>query len=209
MAGRAHKRRGGRVQYLGRHIMIRGEYADKLLSGAKTTTIRLGVVKPKYMEVVVHGRGRPLAKARITSVEYKRVSELTEEDARRDGFSSLRELLEALRSVYGNVKPDDHVTIIGLRVTQRLDMLPAEDPYLGLEPADIARLALRYLRGDLGEEALRILEDLTRTNSIRLTAQRLYGSIEKRWIVRKALRTALRLLRSRGLIGASRRGRAG
>lgn len=207
MPARPHKRQGRKVQYLGRHIMLKGEYADKLLAGSKSATIRLGIVRPKYDEVVIHGKGRPLAKARITRVEYKRVRELTDTDAKLDGFDSREELLEALRKVYGTVRPEDYVTIIGLEVTQRLDMLPPQDPYLGLEPADIARLALRYLREDLASDEIRVLEDLTRTNSIRLTAQRLYGSIERRWRVRKALRKSLRLLKERGLIKtASRRG---
>ena len=98
------------------------------------------------------------------------------------------------------MRPDDKVTIIELEVTQRLDMLPPEDPYMGLEPADIARLALRYIRALLEEEDVKILEDLTRTNSIRSTAVRLYGSIERRWRVRKALRKALRILRDQGLL---------
>jgi len=188
------------VQFLGRHIMVKGEYADKLLAGSKTTTIRLGIVKPKYREVIIHGHGRPLAKARITRVETKRVSELTEEDARKDGFNNLEELLEALKKVYGNIKSEDLVTIIELEITQRLDMLPPEDPYMGLEPADIARLSLRYLKALLTDEDIKILEDLTRTNSIRSTATRLYGSIQKRWKIRKTLRKALRLLREKGLI---------
>lgn len=192
----------GRVrrQFLGRHIMIKGEFADKLLSGRKTTTIRIGLVRPKYREVIIHGKGRPLAKAVITNVTYKKVSELTNEDALRDGFNSVSELLDALRKVYGDVRLDDIVTIIELEVTQRLDMLPPEDPYLGLEPADVARLALRYIRDLLTEEDVRVLVDLTRTNSVRATATRLYGSIERRWLVRRSLRKALRILREKGLL---------
>ncbi|GAB6147652.1 ASCH domain-containing protein [Stetteria hydrogenophila] len=192
---------GARVKFIGRHLMMKGVYVDKLLEGAKTTTVRLGVFKPKYSEVIIHGHGRPVAKARIVKVEYKRVSELTDEDARRDGFQSVEEMIEALRRVYGDVKSDDVVTILHLDVVQRLDDLPPEDPYHGLEPADIARLALRYLRDELEEEDVKILEDLTRTNSIRMTTQRLYGSIGKRWRVRKTLRRVLRVLRARRLIG--------
>ncbi len=195
---------GRRVRFIGRHLMLRGVYADKLLSGEKVTTIRLGLFKPKYEEVIVHGRGRPLAKARIRLVEYKLVRELTEEDAKRDGFDSLEDLLGALRRVYGGFSPDDRVTILHLEITQRLDDLPAEDPYMGLKPADIARLGLRYLKADLDDEEVSVLEDLTRTNSIRSTAVRLYGSLEKRWRVRRVLRKALRLLRARRLLGGPR-----
>lgn len=192
----------GRRQFIGRHLMLKGEYADKLLSGEKKTTIRLGIVRPKYEEVIVHGHGRPLAKVRIKSVTVKKAGELTDEDARRDGFRSREELLEALRRVYGDFTPDTPVTIMELEVVQRLDELDTEDPYMGLEPADIARLALRYLRGELGEEEVRVLEDLTRTNSIRETAIRLYGGIHRRYRVRRALRRALRMLLERRLIGA-------
>ncbi|WP_148678840.1 ASCH domain-containing protein [Aeropyrum pernix] len=190
-----------RVQYLGRHIMIKGVYADKLLEGRKTTTIRLGIVKPRYREVIIHGHGRPLAKAEIVDVHVKKVSELTLEDARRDGFRSVRELIESLERVYGyKLDPEDAVTIIHLRVKQRFDNLDLSDPYLGLEPADIARLGLRYLGDSLSDEEKRVLEDLTRTNSIRATAVRLYGSIERRGRVRRVLRRVLQELLRRGLI---------
>ncbi|GBF09622.1 conserved hypothetical protein [Aeropyrum pernix] len=181
--------------------MIKGVYADKLLEGRKTTTIRLGIVKPRYREVIIHGHGRPLAKAEIVDVQVKKVSELTLEDARRDGFRSVRELIESLERVYGyKLDPEDPVTIIHLRVKQRFDNLDLSDPYLGLEPADIARLGLRYLGDYLSDEEKRVLEDLTRTNSIRSTAVRLYGSIERRGRVRRVLRRVLQELLRRGLI---------
>ena len=187
--------------YLGRHLMLKKKWGDLLLEGRKRATIRLGVVKPKYEELIVHSGGRPIAKVRVKSVRVKRVRELTDEDARLDGFNSLDELLEALREAYGDFSPDEPVTIIELELVKRLDELESDDPYMGLEPADIARLALRYLRDELSEEEVRILRSLTATNSIRTTAQRLYGSPVNRARVRRALRKALRLLVERGLIG--------
>lgn len=198
--------RGSRVQYLGRHIMVKGRFADMILEGRKTTTIRLGVVRPKYREVIIHGHGRPLAKAEITDVRVKKVSELTREDVTRDGFRSLRELVDALERIYGTrVGPETLVTVIGLRVVKRLDQLDSQDPYMGLEPADIARLALRYLRGSLSDGEITVLEDLTRTNSIRTTSIRLYGSLEKRWKVRRVIRKALRRLMAQGFIKPGKR----
>ena len=187
--------------YLGRHLMLKKKWGDLLLERRKRATIRLGVVKPKYEELIVHSGGRPIAKVRVKSVRVKRVRELTDEDARLDGFNSLDELLEALREAYGDFSPDEPVTIIELELVKRLDELESDDPYMGLEPADIARLALRYLRDELSEEEVRILRSLTATNSIRTTAQRLYGSPVNRARVRRALRKALRLLVERGLIG--------
>ncbi len=188
-----------RAKYLGRHMMVKGKYVEKILSGEKQATIRLGIVKPRYEEVIIHGGGRPVAKVVITGVYHKKVKELTREDALLDGFSSVEELVNGLREAYPDIRPDDWVTIIRFRVKQRLDNLPRSDPYRGLEPADIARLALRYI-DDLGDEEKRVLLDLTRTNSIRATAYRLYGGIDKRWRVRKVLKRALRELERRKII---------
>ncbi len=191
---------GKKVKFLGRHLMVKGEYVKDILSGRKRATIRLGIVKLKHNELIVHGGGRPVAKIRVTNVRYKRVSELTDEDAAIDGFASKEELLEALRRAYGEVRPDDYVTIIEFEVVQRLDQLPVQDPYMGLEPADIARLALRYLQEEFNEEERRILLELTRTNSIRAVAFRLYRDLGKRWRVRRVLRRALRMLVERGYL---------
>ena len=193
---------GKKVKFLGRHLMLKGEYVKDILSGRKRATIRLGIVKLKHNELIVHGGGRPVAKIRVTNVRYKRVSELTDEDAAIDGFSSKEELLEALRKAYGEIRPDDYVTIIEFDVVQRLDQLPVQDPYMGLEPADIARLALRYLQEEFNEEERRILLELTRTNSIRAVAYRLYRDLGKRWRVRRVLRRALRMLVERGYLRA-------
>ncbi|BES82125.1 ASCH domain-containing protein [Pyrodictium abyssi] len=191
-----------RSKFLGRHLMVKGEFVDDILSGRKRTTIRLGRVHVKYNELIIHGGGRPVAKVRVTNVVYKRVSELTDEDAVKDGFRSREELLEALRHMYGEFRDDDYVTIIEFEVIQDLSSLEPQDPYLGLEPADIARLGLRYLADMLSDEDKKVLRDLTSTNSIRSTAIRLYGSIERRWRVRRVVRRVLSELVRRGLIKA-------
>ena len=193
----------GRVRHLGRHLMLKGEHAEKILSGAKTTTIRLGLLKPRYEEIIIHSGGRPIAKARIMAVRHKRISNLTSGDAVRDGFNSVDELLDYLRKAYGELKPETTVTIIEFQLVKRFDEAHREDPYLGLEPGDIARLALRYLKGELDEEEERILKSLTETNSIRLTARRLRGSPSYRSKVRATLRKAVKMLYSRRIIGYS------
>ena len=197
---RTASEKSGKTKFLGRHLMVKGEYVNDILSGRKRATIRLGRVKVKYSELIVHGGGRPVAKVRVTNVVYKRVKELTDEDARKDGFKNVDELINALRKVYGEVKPDDYVTIIEFELIQDLTSLEPQDPYLGLDPADVARLALRYLGDKLSDEEKKILKDLTSTNSIRATAVRLFGSIERRWRVRRVLRKALSELVRQGLL---------
>ncbi|UXD21904.1 hypothetical protein IPA_09405 [Ignicoccus pacificus DSM 13166] len=189
----------GRNKFLGRHIMIKGKYVDMILEGRKTTTIRLGKWIPKFDEVTFHGGGRPFAIARIVNVRYKRVSELTDEDARKDGLKNKEDLIKELKRVYENLRPDDYVTIIEFDVIKKLTELDVKDPYMGLKPVEIARLALRYL--DLNPNERKILRTLTQTGSLREAAIRLYGSVEARWRVRKVLKRALHELVRKGIIG--------
>ena len=187
------------VKFLGRHLMLKGRYVDAVLEGRKKATIRKGLVKVKYEELIVHGAGRPVAKVRVRDVIYKRLSELTDDDAKLDGFKSKEELLRELERTYGRLRPDDVVTIIIFDVVQDLTKLEPSDPYLGLSPSDIARLALRYL-DNISEEERTVLLELTRTNSIRAAALRLYGDISKRWKVRRVVRRAVKALLEKGVI---------
>ena len=57
--------------YLRRHIMVKGRFIDLILQGKKNSTIRLGKVIPKHNEIIIHGGGKPIAKARIKNVIYK------------------------------------------------------------------------------------------------------------------------------------------
>ncbi|OYT52428.1 MAG: ASCH domain-containing protein [Desulfurococcales archaeon ex4484_217_2] len=180
--------------------MVKGKYVEKILSGEKKATIRLGIVKPKYDEIFIHGGGRPVALARIVKVSHKKVRDLTDNDALKDGFSSRKELLKELRKNYDKLNPDDYVTIIEFEVIKKLSELDYKDPWLGLKPAEIARIGLRYCT-DLSDEEKRVLEDLTRTESLRKTAIRLYGNISKRWIIRKVLRRVLKKLIEKGVLG--------
>lgn len=180
--------------------MLKREFADPLLRGIKRSTIRLGIVVPKCDEVIVHSGGRPVAKAKIVGITYKKVSELTDEDAKLDGFNSVEELIGALRKAYGNVSGDDVLTIMRLEVVQRFDELKAGDIYYGLSPSDVARLGLRYLGKELREEEAEILELLSLGRSIREVASILYGHPLKRTMVRRVLRKTLRELVRRGII---------
>lgn len=180
--------------------MVKGKYVDMILKGEKTATIRKGVVKPKYKEIIIHGGGRPIAKVSIEKVYHKKLKDLTDEEAIKDGFKNKEELVNELRKVYPDLRDDDYITVIEFRLIQRLDHLSTEDPYLGLTPADIARIALRYLTNELTEQEKKILLDLTRTNSIRATALRLFGSINNRLLVRRTLRKATQKLIEKGIL---------
>lgn len=187
------------LKWLGRHLMVKGEYVKLMLSGVKKATIRIGKVKLKYDEMIVHGGGKPIALIKIKSVKYKKVKELTDVDAKLDGFKSREELINELRKVYEDIRDDDWVTIIEFEIVKKLNELDIRDPWLGLKPVDIARIALRYNLG-LTDREKEILLDLTRTKSLRRTAINFFGTIEKRWIIRKVLRKALSKLIEEGIL---------
>jgi len=191
--------------FLRRHIMVKGRFVDLILSGKKRSTIRLGKVVPRYDEIIIHGGGRPIAKARIVRVAYKRVKELTDEDAKKDGYSSVEELIRDLERVYGRkISPDDIVTIIEFEVEKKFTDLNPEDVYLGLSPVDVARIAYRYLRSELSNEDLKILDAVMRYRSIREASLRLFKTLNKRWIIRKVLRKCLKRLIEKGILKVER-----
>ncbi|MEM1674959.1 MAG: ASCH domain-containing protein [Desulfurococcaceae archaeon] len=192
-----------RVKYLGRHIMIKGKYVEDIILGRKKSTIRRGIVKPKYREVILHGGGRPVAKVLIEKVFHKKVCELTDSDALNDGFKSREELIRELKETYPGITNDDWITIIEFKLIQRIDEINRDDKYLGLKPVDIARIALRYLSNELSDEDRKILIELTRSESIRATAYKLFKNIDKRYIVRKVLMKALDKLVSKGILRKS------
>ncbi|MEM1610781.1 MAG: ASCH domain-containing protein [Sulfolobales archaeon] len=173
---------------MGRYLMMSGEHLEKLLDGRKKTTIRLGRIVPKYKEIIIHSRGRPACIAEIIGYRFKRVSELSDDDAQRDGFRSLEELIRELRRRYGDISLEDEVTIIELRVLNKIPSEAVRDPYRGLKPHVIARLALERYRDELDAEEIRVLEEILRSRSIRRASIRLYGSIEARRRIRRILR---------------------
>lgn len=193
--------RKGRIPrkvYLGRHLMVKGEYVKAILQKEKITTIRWGIVVPKYREIVIHGGGKVIGKALIESVEYKRVKDLTPRDAVDDGFSSKDELLKELSKMYPRIRRNDYITIIRFRLIERFEEGDEAAMYMGFEPVDIARIALRY-KIPLSHKEREILQLVCDTGSIRRAAQEL-GGLDKRRFIRRAIRKALKLLVKRGII---------
>jgi len=191
-----------RPLYLRRYISVKGEFAEKILSGRKVTTIRLGKVVPMSEEMIIQSGGKAIAKVRIEEVEMKRIGELTDEEARRDGFKSVRDLIKSLEKMYNvKVTKDDLVTIIRFEVIERMSQgLDKKDVYMGYEPGDIAALALVHYKKSMSEEERRVLEELARSNSIRATSYALFGNLNKRWLVRKILKRYFKMLLDQGII---------
>lgn len=103
-------------------LNFKKEYKDKLISGRKRSTIRLRTNLKEGDEVEIFSGGFKIGVARIVSVRSKSISELTDEDARKDGFRNKHELLKALRKHYGELKSDERVHIIGFEVASKEDL---------------------------------------------------------------------------------------
>ncbi|CAD5244379.1 ASCH domain-containing protein [Thermococcus camini] len=139
--------RGKSVQ-IRKFMLIDSAYKSGILRGDKVTTIRYGDYEAKpgsEIYLVITPSDTAIAKVRITWVEKKKVRELTNKDAKRDGFSDVKELLRELNRIYGELYGDDEVTVIGFEVIKRFeDRIPLK--WLkGLnyrEPGEIARLYL-------------------------------------------------------------------
>ena len=101
-----------------RKLKFRDEYIPLILTGRKTSTIRL---EKKYnvgdtVYLVSQTSGRIFGKAKIVSITEKRVNELSDEDAWRDGFKDKYALIEALKSIYGDLPEDSKVYIIEFKL---------------------------------------------------------------------------------------------
>jgi len=95
-------------------------YKDKVLSGKKKMTIRMGRRAFKKGEVVeLTCGGEHLGFAIITDVIYVRFSDLSDEDAYNDGFSSRDELIRELSSIYGDIKGSTIMTKIKFKLIRK------------------------------------------------------------------------------------------
>jgi len=95
-------------------LHFREEYLRDVLSGRKRITIRYGRkydVRPGNI-VFLAVKGRPVARAKITSVQVKRLRDLTDHEIKMEGFRSLRALVRHLRRIYPDICPDSYVTVL-------------------------------------------------------------------------------------------------
>ncbi|MEM2086070.1 MAG: ASCH domain-containing protein [Archaeoglobaceae archaeon] len=94
-------------------INFDSEFTSLILSGVKKTTIRKGIRSyPVGNLVELTVENKPFAVAKVKKVVVKRISELSEEDAKKDGFESLKDLLDKLRRIYGELGENDFVTLV-------------------------------------------------------------------------------------------------
>ena len=184
-----------------KHLFFDGRYAEKILKEEKTSTIRVGKYSiKKGRSFYIHARGHVLGKAVVTNVKIKHLKELTDEDAKRDGFKNKKELLKALKKHYGKLDKDTPLTIIEFKIQDKFkdEISSADFAYGGYKATEIAKLALTHGL-DLSEKEKDILKTLLSTGSIRKTARQI-GSLNKRFMIRKILKKVFNTLVKENII---------
>ncbi|MEM1570392.1 MAG: ASCH domain-containing protein [Candidatus Bathyarchaeia archaeon] len=98
-----------------KQLNFKKEYREALKDGRKTTTIRVNAhVKPGDLVELIAG-GVSCGYAIVRSVTRKKLLELNDEDARKDGFKNRMELIKALKRHYPSLTPETYVYIINFR----------------------------------------------------------------------------------------------
>jgi len=108
-----------RVAKLNQFLRFKPKYLDKVLRGDKRVTLRLGIVMPRKQLVYILSGDMVYGEAIIENVQYMRIREVDTGILREEGVSSIDELVEELKELYGSVKPDDVVSVIRFRVIRK------------------------------------------------------------------------------------------
>ncbi len=88
------------------------EYLELLVNGEKKSTIRMRTrLKPGDV-VDVYAGDSYVGMAKILEVRLKKMSQLTERDAKIDGFKNLKDLKKALKKHYGYIPDNTKLSII-------------------------------------------------------------------------------------------------
>ena len=110
--------RGDRIAELNYVIRFRPEYLDKVLSGRKKLTVRLGIVRPRFGELLIVCDDWVYGIAEVKKLSIMRLEELTDDIAKREGFRNREELIRELKKLYPDVKERNLVTVIEFEVKE-------------------------------------------------------------------------------------------
>ena len=96
-------------------LRLRSEYFAAVWRGEKCSTIRAGKRLLRKGSLVLESDNGCLT-VQVTDIKYKYFQDLTDEDARLDGFADSQTLRKTLYSFYTNLRERSIVTIIYFRL---------------------------------------------------------------------------------------------
>jgi len=114
------------------HLGLLEEYIDWVIAGKKNTTVRYrsgmaDLPKSFILPVIstdprIMREGYQVGIAHLKKLTIKPFGELNDEDAHNDGFQSLIQLKDALRSIYGKINDKEIVSIYSFDYENGLDL---------------------------------------------------------------------------------------
>lgn len=95
-------------------LKLASEYWPDIESGRKRQTVRRGYrrLRPGNRVVIREVGGEGTLTARIVSIAFKRLRDLDELDALRDGFGSVADLVYALECHYADLNDTEVISVI-------------------------------------------------------------------------------------------------
>ena len=169
--------------------MLKARYWPLVKEGKKTITIRRNTKLQPGDLVEIHAGGKIRGVAKILHIYEKKLDEIGEEEAKKEGMAVDR-LKRELERIYGK---NATLKIIEFELLKIYD--PPKDPerrrYGDYSPQEIARRAIE--EGIAREEDKEILLAVAKTGSIRAVAQSM-GGLKHRRRIRKILERYARLL---------------
>lgn len=93
-------------------LSLYSEFFDSVKKGIKTSTIRKGkkAIEPGVL-LLKCGSNKEIL-VNVTKIEYKKFSQITNEDVVKDGFKNLREFKNIMIGIYPRISKDTVVTVV-------------------------------------------------------------------------------------------------
>lgn len=185
-----------------KNFFFLGKYSDKLIKGEKKLTIRLKPIRLKAGDIfIAHSGGYAIGKFKVIKVYKKRLKEIDDEEAKKDGYNNKEELIRDLKYAYKNINEDSIVYIMEFEPVEIFKEKINSEIYSWGEKVDIVKIAkIIYEKDDrLNERKRRLIKLIIDTGSLRKAAKKL-GGLNKRRILRRILKSEYIYLKKKGII---------
>ena len=96
-----------------KHLQFLGKYIKDIIKGNKNLTIRLSKANLKPGDIfILHAGGKVIGKFRVKNIYTKKLYQITDEEAKRDGYNNKEELINDLKRIYKRLDLNKEVAII-------------------------------------------------------------------------------------------------